>query len=1107
MKKVFPAVIALLVLGALNASSLYSYLLFHSLAEIFSIIIACGIFMVAWNSRRFLDNQYLLFIGVAYFFIGVLDLAHAFAYKGMNILPGYDANAPTQLWIAARYVQSLTLLAAPLMFRRLIRPRYYALGYGGLVSLLLLAIFYWRIFPDCFLADAGGLTLFKKISEYIICIILLAAGVLILRCRREFDPVVLRWLLASIVLTVLSELSFTTYASVYGPSNMLGHYFKILSFYCVYKAIIETGLAKPYELLFRDLAQSRERYRSLFTHMTNGFANHRMVSDSDGKPVDYQYLEVNEAFEKLTGLTDVVGKTVTEVIPGIRKDPVDWIGVYGEVAATGKSVRLENYSDDLKKWYSVIAYCPEQGQFATVFEDVTQRKLGEQELCRQREWLRVILSSIGDAVIATDQAGRIAFLNPVASRLTGWEAEEALGRPIGTVFRIINELNREPGEDIVKKVLEEGCIVTLANHTALIARDGREIPIEDSAAPIREADGRTSGVVLVFHDVTVKRRARAALRTSEARFKLLSDTAGRLLATEDPQGIVDELCRAVMSHLDCQTFFNFLVDETAGRLHLNACAGIPEEEARKIEWLDFGVAVCGCVARDRRRIIAENIRHTSDLRTDLIKSYEIQAYCCHPLMVQGHLIGTLSFGTRTRPHFTPDEVELMRTVCDQVALAMQRIQTRQTLRSANEMLEDKVRERTATLANLVETLEAEISLRERTEEELRLANKQLAARADQLRALTGELTMAEQRERMRLSKILHDGLQQYLAIAKLQLSSISGQLPDDDLRTSAREIEAMIAESIQMSRSLSTDLSPPVLYEGGLSAGLEWLARWMRDKHGFDVDLAVEGVAGLPEDVKVLAFESVRELLFNAVKHADVSRARVCLQQINGNEAQITVSDQGVGFDMDRLQLAGNKDGCFGLFSIRERLGLIGGRFEMSSIPGKGSSFTLTLPRGRSAVEPVSADPPPLSSGPSAGEANQERSTPSIRVLIVDDHALFRDGLARLVDRVPDIQVIGQASDGQEAIELSRQFNPDVILMDINMPGVNGIEATRRIHQESPHIRIIGLSMHEDQDHARAMRDAGAAGYQNKGCGASELVSTIRSCAGMVCRPQGETAN
>jgi len=134
------------------------------------------------------------------------------------------------------------------------------------------------------------------------------------------------------------------------------------------------------------------------------------------------------------------------------------------------------------------------------------------ELRKQSEWLRVTLASIGDAVITTDTAGCITFLNPVAEALTGWNTANAAGQPARQVFNIINEVTREPGEDIVARVLREGHVIGLANHTALICRDGREIAIEDSAAPITDADGQVIGVVLVFHDVTERRRAQQALR-------------------------------------------------------------------------------------------------------------------------------------------------------------------------------------------------------------------------------------------------------------------------------------------------------------------------------------------------------------------------------------------------------------------------------------------------------------------------------------------------------------------------------------------------------------------------------------------------------------------
>ena len=174
-------------------------------------------------------------------------------------------------------------------------------------------------------------------------------------------------------------------------------------------------------------------------------------------------------------------------------------------------------------------------RMAGVNVDITARKRAEEALRQQREWLKVTLTSIGDAVLATDTAGRITFLNGRAAESTGWTEEEALGRPVQEVFRIINERTREEAEDIVGRVLREGCVVSLANHTSLVARDGREVPIEDSAAPIRDGAGNVSGVVLVFHEVTEKRRAQEALRQSEQRVRL------KLESILSPEGDIGNL--------------------------------------------------------------------------------------------------------------------------------------------------------------------------------------------------------------------------------------------------------------------------------------------------------------------------------------------------------------------------------------------------------------------------------------------------------------------------------------------------------------------------------------------------------------------------------------
>jgi signal transduction histidine kinase len=253
-----------LVLLGLYLTSLYNYLLFHSLAELFAIVVACGVFMVAWNARRFLDNNYLLFIGIAYLFVAGLDLLHTLAYKGMGVFPDYDANLPTQLWIASRYIQSLSLLIAPLFLYRKLKTHLVFLGYAVIISLLLASIFYWRIFPDCYI-EGIGLTPFKKISEYLISLILLAASALLLKHRAEFDPGILRLLVLSMALMIGAELAFTFYVSVYGLSNLAGHMLKIVSFYLVYKAMIATALVKPYRVLFRNLKQSEAELRQ-YTH-------------------------------------------------------------------------------------------------------------------------------------------------------------------------------------------------------------------------------------------------------------------------------------------------------------------------------------------------------------------------------------------------------------------------------------------------------------------------------------------------------------------------------------------------------------------------------------------------------------------------------------------------------------------------------------------------------------------------------------------------------------------------------------------------------------------------------------------------------------------------
>ncbi|MEW6665062.1 MAG: MASE3 domain-containing protein [Thermodesulfobacteriota bacterium] len=239
----------------LYLTSLYSYPLFHTLVETYIVVIAGCIFVLAWNSRKSLDNNYLLFIGIAYLYVGILELLHMLAYKGMGIFRGFDANLPTQLWIVARYMESLSLVIAALVLRRKLNHYLVSMTYAAVTLILLVLVFYWRVFPDCFF-EGTGLTPFKIISEYVIMVILAGGVALLVRHRREFERDILWMLVGSIVLTIFAELFFTFYVSVYGLSNLIGHFFTLISFYLMYRAVTVTGVTRPLDLLFRNLAQS-----------------------------------------------------------------------------------------------------------------------------------------------------------------------------------------------------------------------------------------------------------------------------------------------------------------------------------------------------------------------------------------------------------------------------------------------------------------------------------------------------------------------------------------------------------------------------------------------------------------------------------------------------------------------------------------------------------------------------------------------------------------------------------------------------------------------------------------------------------------------------------
>jgi signal transduction histidine kinase/ActR/RegA family two-component response regulator len=458
----------------------------------------------------------------------------------------------------------------------------------------------------------------------------------------------------------------------------------------------------------------------------------------------------------------------------------------------------------------------------------------------------------------------------------------------------------------------------------------------------------------------------------------------------------------------------------------------------------------------------------------------------------------------------------------------ERKRAEEAMRKANELRQEQAEELQTQAEELQlqaeELTTANEELRE-SEEQLRQLNLTLESkvaqrtaevehRARQLQKLTVELSQAEDRERKRLAEILHDDLQQVLAAAKFHLGLMKGRAKNDpSLQTAATQIDSMLKDAIEKSRSLSHELSPAVLHTGSFGEILGWLASQVQTKHGLVVHVHVRGQVSSESDaIKTFLYKAAQELLFNVVKHARVNEAKIRVRRL-GRCVCLSVSDRGRGFDPQTLKGTHG----FGLFSLRERVELLGGRMKIRSDKDTGSTFLIVVPDGEPGPGPQPwPERPALAGWGNIGFAvsGQDASVASelqgqdalatmagpqaehrLRVLLADDHEVVREGLISLLDEEGTIEVVGEAANGREAINLASKLEPDVVIMDVSMPLINGDEATRQIKRLLPNARVVALSMFEDSETMERMRAAGAEAYVLKTAPSEDLLAAIRGKA------------
>ena len=750
----------------------------------------------------------------------------------------------------------------------------------------------------------------------------------------------------------------------------------------------------------------------------------------------FRYVRVNQALAETNGIpiADHLGRTVHEVLPKL------WPSLkplFERVLLTGEPLKNFEVAGETAKgvpggqsW--IINYYPvrQDGRvvgigFAVV--ETTEARRQQALLREAEERLRLAVEVTGLGIWDSDGTFENVSWSPRMKAIFGLSPDVIITpAQIAPMihpedlpaFRQANNVALNPSGDGRLEI--EHRIVRADGEVRWVALHGQ---CSFVGGPGDRWPERFIGTAL---DITGRREGEEAVRQSAGQLRLLWEAASVLLSTDDPDRMMRGLFAKLAPHFGLDAYFNFGVDESGEALRLVSCVGVDERAVDSIRHLAFGQAVCGNVALRRAAIVAEHIQASDEPMVAVAKSLGLRAYACNPLLAGDTLLGTLSFSTRRRDSFRPDELEFLATVSHYVAFAYERLRLIGQLREAD-------RRKDLFLATLAHELRNPLA-------PIRNALHLMGhAGASDVEA---ERSMAE-RQVAHLSHLVDD----LLDVARINRGKI-------ELRSRPVELSAVVRQA-------------------ATSARASFEARGL----AFDVRIP-DGPIPMQADPTRLE-QILDNLLTNACKYTD-SGGSVSLdvEPVDG-QAAIRVRDTGIGIPAEQLprifemfaqvdQHAHRAQGGLGigLGLVKTLVELHGGSISARSEGiGKGSEFTVRLPIRHVAPLPAAA-PSPATNG-SAGPTRR-------RVLVVDDNVDAAKSLARLLTRVHghEVQV---AHDGPAALDLVPGFRPEVVILDIGMPGMDGYELARNLRSrpETAPARLIALSGWGQDDHLRRSRDAG----------------------------------
>ncbi len=1027
-KLIVPVGSILVLLLCLYAASVYSFLLFHTLSEIFSIAVVFAIFLIAWNARKFVEDHYLLFIGFSCFFVGILDLLHTLAYKGMPIFLDNDPDLATQLWICARFLQASSFLIAPFFIRRKMNPEAVLTSFILVFAAILAVVFYWQVFPTCFI-EGQGLTSFKKNAEYLICLMFAAAIVMLYINRSYFTESTAAIIITSLFFMTVSELMFTGYITVTDPLNMAGHYLKIIAVFLLYRVLVKSQITNPFETMFRnfqqneavitktlDAAKARTAEVTTLLDITTGILISQSFEESAASVLSKSMIISGGSSGYIVTCDDAASPNCRVVVtqgssPFMNEN--SFIKFFterylkdstAEVAIFGNSLNLSLVNGTVNNIISIPVVVDGRVSGWIVLlnkaDDFTRNDLrilsSFSEMCaialqsfeatrllkESEQRFELFMDNVPACAYIKDSKGNYLFVNKCFEET--FCSYDAVSRNM-----VIDPMPYKVAEDIKREdylVLSTGRII---EENLVLPSKGEDKTFMIKKFPLK-GDHGTSLIGGVAIDITEKNKFEENLRKEREKLdgilnsmengvviigqdfeiKYANPAMLKTFGNVEGRKCYEYLCRIGEPCSDCdftpilkgQSLHSEYFNSVNGRVYdsiENPYVDTATGEVCKLKMLWDITEVKKAQQEIRSLALFPSQNPHAVLR--VLKDGKI-SYSNKPGDV---LFG--QWGVKAGDHVPDDWFVIVtnvlgsgKTIIKEMEIGNRVIaftikplpadgyvnmygrditdykNAQKALIKINSELEDRVQLRTRQLSEAVGALQGEVF-------ERLAAEKGLLENQKKLRSLSQELVLSEERQRRKFAVELHDSIGQLLAFSKKELGTALDKGPEN-VQTVVRKVWQSIKNSIDMTRKLTFDLSSPTLYTLGLEIAVEEMAEEFSKEHNYRCELRGCKLPGvIPEDIQVLIFRSIRELLLNVAKHANALNVGILIST-QDNIIKVIVEDDGVGFDVEEFLNNRVAVKSYGLFSVQESLTNFGGKLEIGRAADKGTRVVMYIP-------------------------------------------------------------------------------------------------------------------------------------------------------------------